>query len=109
MFKSKTNEEVKIIRSCFRLVIKGCAQRKGNDYDEVYAPVVRYTSVCFLLALAAKYNLEMIQMDAISAFLQGDKDTEIYMSQPDCYIENAQVCHLHKSIYGLKQASRQWK
>lgn len=108
VFKSKTNEKGEIVRFKARLVIKGCAQRKGNDYDEVYAPVVRYTSVRYLFALAAKYNLEMIQMDAISAFLQGDIDTEIYMSQPECYEENALVCRLHKSIYGLKQASRQW-
>lgn len=108
VFKSKTNEKGEIVRFKARLVIKGCAQTRGNDYDEVYAPVVRYTSVRFLLALAAKYDLEMIQMDAISAFLQGDIDTEIYMSQPEYYEVNNLVCHLHKSIYGLKQASRQW-
>lgn len=108
MGKSKTNEKGDIVRFKARLVIKGYAQKKGNDYDEVYAPVVRYTSIRYLLALAAKYNLEIFQMDAISAFLQGDIDTEIYMSQPECYNENSKVCLLHKSIYGLKQASRQW-
>lgn len=108
VFKSKTNEKGDIARFKARLVIKGCAQRRGNDYDEVYAPVVRYTSVRYLLALAAKYNLDIFQMDAIGAFLQGDIDTEIYMSQPECYEKNNQVCRLHKSIYGLKQASRQW-
>lgn len=108
VFKTKTNEKGEIIRYKARLVIKGYAQRKGSDYDEVYAPVVRYTSVRYLFALAAKYDLEMIQMDAISAFLQGDIDTEIYMAQPEQYEENSQVCLLNKSIYGLKQASRQW-
>lgn len=108
VYKTKTNDKGEIIRFKARLVIKGYAQRKGSDYDETYAPVVRYTSIRFLLSLAAKYDLDIFQMDAISAFLQGDIDTEIYMSQPEQYKENNQVCILHKSIYGLKQASRQW-
>lgn len=108
VFKTKTNGKGEIERFKARLVIKGYAQRKGSDYDEVYAPVVRYNSVRYLIALAAKYDLEMAQMDAISAFLQGDVDTEIYMLQPTHFEVNAQVCLLQKSIYGLKQASRQW-
>lgn len=108
VFKTKINEKGEVIRFKARLVIKGYAQKKGSDYEEVYAPVVRYTSIRYLIALAAKYDLEMSQMDAVSAFLQGDIDTEIYMSQPENYRKNNQVCFLHKSIYGLKQASRQW-
>lgn len=108
VFKTKTNEKGETARYKARLVIKGFAQRKGTDYDEVYSPVVRYTSVRFLIALAAKYNMDIDQMDAISAFLQGDIDTEIFMCQPEGYSEGTKVCLLHKSLYGLKQASRQW-
>lgn len=108
VFKTKTNEKEEVIRYKARLVVKGCVQRKGADYNEVYSPVVRYTSVRYLFALAAKYDLDVDQMDAVSAFLQGDIDTEIYKLQPEMYSEGNKVCLLHKSLYGLKQASRQW-
>lgn len=96
--------------SCYkaRLVIKGFKQIKGIDYNEVFAPVVRYTSIRYLIGLAAKYGLKIHQMDAVTAFLQGDIDEEIYMSFPPGYENENKVCKLNKSIYGLKQASRQW-
>lgn len=108
IFKAKTDQDGKVVRYKARLVIKGYKQKKGIDYGEVYSPVVRYTSVRYLFALAVKYNLEIDQMDAVSAFLQGEIDTEIYMQQPPTYEKGSEVCLLHKSIYGLKQASRLW-
>lgn len=108
VFKAKTDQQGKIIRYKARLVIKGYAQKKGIDYQEVYSPVVRYTSIRYLFALAAQHNFQIEQMDAVSAFLQGIIDTEIYMLQPEMYRDGSQVCHLKKSIYGLKQASRLW-
>lgn len=110
VFKTKEDENGNITKYKARLVIKGCAQRKGIDYEEVYSPVIRYTSLRYLLALATKYDLDMDQMDAVSAFLQGDVEEEIYMVQPPMY-ENGNdtdVCLLKKSLYGLKQASRNW-
>lgn len=108
VFATKTDNSGNIVRFKARLVVKGCAQKRGIDYDEVYSPVVRYTSIRYLCALAAKYNLQIDQMDAVSAFLQGTIDTDIYMLQPEMYENGTQVCHLRKSIYGLKQASRLW-
>uniref|UniRef100_A0A2A4JA71 Integrase catalytic domain-containing protein n=1 Tax=Heliothis virescens TaxID=7102 RepID=A0A2A4JA71_HELVI len=108
IFKTKTDETGAVNRHKARLVIKGYTQRKGVDYNEIYSPVVRYTSVRYLIALAARYNLDIDQMDAITAFLQGDLENEIYMTQPELYEEGTKVCLLQKSIYGLKQASRQW-
>lgn len=59
--------------------------------------------------MAAKYKLQIEQLDAITAFLQGDIDVELYMTQPSQYENNEKlVCKLNKSIYGLKQASRTW-
>lgn len=88
---------------------KGCSQRAGIDYNETFSPVVRYSSIRFLMALAVKFNLKIEQMDAITAFLQGDLEETIYMRQPDFFDDKTgRVCKLKRSIYGLKQASRQW-
>lgn len=108
VFKTKSDQNGNVLRYKARLVIKGYAQKGGTDYEEIYSPVVRYTTIRYLLALAARYGLEIDQMDAVSAFLQGDIDREIYMQQPEQYKHGSQVCKLHKSIYGLKQASRLW-
>lgn len=109
VYKTKRNENGEIVKYKARLVIKGYKQRKDIDYQEVFAPVVRYTSLRCLVATAAKYDLKIHQMDAISAFLQGDVEEELYMTQPPLYEKDSKsVCHLKKSIYGLKQASRQW-
>ncbi|KAJ8717783.1 hypothetical protein PYW07_005713 [Mythimna separata] len=110
VFKTKTNENGDIVKFKARLVIKGCSQKPGIDYTEVFSPVVRLASLRYLFALAVKHDLDICQMDAVSAFLQGDIEEEIYMRQPPMY-ENDQkenVCLLKKSLYGLKQASRQW-
>lgn len=108
VFKTKTDQQGNVIRYKARLVIRGYEQKRGIDYQEVYSPVVRYTSIRYLFAVAAQCNLHIDQMDAVTAFLQGNIDAEIYMVQPEMYAKGKQVCHLLKSIYGLKQASRLW-
>lgn len=70
--------------------------------------MVRYSSIRFLLALAAKHDLKIDQMDVVTAFLQGDLNEEVYMVQPKEFRKGTQACLLKKSLYGLKQASRQW-
>lgn len=61
------------------------------------------------MSIAAQFDLEIDQMDAVTAFLQGDLTEDIYMLQPQCFSDGtAKVCHLKKSLYGLKQASRVW-
>lgn len=70
--------------------------------------MIRYTSLRYLLALAAQHDLDINQMDAVSAFLQSDVEEEIFMVQPKEYAHGIKVCRLNKAIYGLKQASRQW-
>lgn len=77
VFKTKHDAAGNIDRYKARLVIKGYSQRKGVDYDETYSPVVRHSSLRYLFALAAKHNLYVDQMDAITAFLQGDLDEKI--------------------------------
>ena len=94
-----------------RLVAKGYSQARGIDFDETFAPVVKFNSIRILLAFAAQYDLEIHQMDVKSAYLNGDLVEEIYMEQPEGFIDptgKEKVCQLHKSLYGLKQAGRSW-
>lgn len=108
VFKTKKDADGNIVRHKARLVIQGFLQRKGIDYEETFSPVIRYSSIRFILALAVKFNLELQQMDAVTAFIQGDVDEEIYMVQPKEFQQGNKVCKLNKAIYGLKQASRLW-
>lgn len=94
-----------------RLVARGFQQVEGLDYSETFAPVIKFTTIRVLLALVAHFDLELHQMDVVTAFLNGDLDEDIYMEQPEGCIDRSKrdyVCKLLKAIYGLKQASRQW-
>lgn len=112
VFKVKTNGDGSVERYKARLVIKGFSQVKGLDYSETYAPVVRYASVRYLLAMAVQMELRVYQLDAVTAFLQGElSGEEIFMEQPDGFVDPIapqKVCRLRKALYGLKQASRVW-
>ena len=94
-----------------RLVAKGYSQKKGVDYDEIFSPVVRHTSIRTVLALVAHSDMQLEQMDVKTAFLHGDLEEQIYMVQPEGFSQPGQehlVCNLKKSLYGLKQSPRQW-
>ena len=94
-----------------RLVAKGYTQKYGIDYHDTYAPVVKSSALRMILATVAALDLEMIQLDVKTAFLHGLLDEEIYMEQPEGFVDVGQenkVCRLVKSIYGLKQAPRTW-
>jgi hypothetical protein len=94
-----------------RFVIKGFSQVHGVDYNETYAPVAKTYSFRIFMAIAAARDLEMITLDVKTAFLYGTLEEEVYMHQPEGFVipgREEEVCHLIKSIYGLKQASRVW-
>lgn len=92
-----------------RLVIKGCAQKYGIDYNETYAPVAKLATVRVFLCLANRLNLYIQQLDVKCAFLNGDLKEEIYMWPPEgLSVESGKVCKLNKTLYGLKQAPMEW-
>jgi hypothetical protein len=94
-----------------RLVAKGFRQVQGVDYEETFSPVAMLKSVRIMLAIAAYFDYEIWQMDVKTAFLNGKLTEDVYMIQPEGFVDPAnanKVCKLQKSIYGLKQASRSW-
>jgi hypothetical protein len=64
------------------LVAKGFSQKEGIDYNETYAPVVRYESIRMVISIATAKNLEILHLDVKTAFLHGDLKEELYMEQP---------------------------
>jgi len=111
VFKVKHHADGSIDRYKARLVARGFTQQEGVDYHETYAPVVKMTSIRVLLSIAAIYDLEVHQMDVKTAFLNGKLDEELYMQQPEGFVQPGSehlVCRLQKTLYGLKQSPRVW-
>ncbi|GJV25727.1 retrotransposon protein, putative, ty1-copia subclass [Tanacetum coccineum] len=88
--------------------LAGQKLRAGIDYNEVFSPVVRHTSIRVILALTACKDYELEQLDVKTTFLHGNLEEVIYMKQPPGYEQGNKVCLLKKSLYGLKQSPRQW-
>jgi hypothetical protein len=111
VFKLKRDSSGEIVLFKARLVAKGYHQKYGIDYEETFAPVMHFTSLRILLTIAATKDYEIEHIDVKTAFLNGVLGEEVYMIQPPYYEMKGKenhVCHLKKTIYGLKQSPFEW-
>jgi hypothetical protein len=111
VYKMKCDSKGNIERFKARLMAKGFTQREDIDYTEIFSPVSCNDSLGIIMALVAHYDLELHQMDVKTTFLNRDLLENVYMAQPKGFAVKGKEhmgCHLRKSIYVLKQASRQW-
>ena len=107
VFKRKADKTGKIVKAKARLVAKGFKQKYGADYLETFSPATNAASQRLLVALACKYNLELLHWGIEQAFVQSELDHEVFMKLPSgCGSMSGKVSRLNKSLYGLKQASR---
>nr|GEW69739.1 retrovirus-related Pol polyprotein from transposon TNT 1-94 [Tanacetum cinerariifolium] len=109
--KTKKDEDETVIRNKARLVANGYAQEEGIDFEESFAPVARLEAVRIFIAYAAHKSFAIYQMDVKTAFLNGPLKDEIYVAQPDGFVDPdhlEKVYRLRKALYGLKQAPRAW-
>jgi len=111
VYKKKLDENGEVTRNKERLVCKGYAQEEGINYGEEFAPVARLEGVRTLLSYSTYKGFKFYQMDVKFAFLNGILEEEVYIEQPEGFVNannKKMVCRLHKALYGLKKAPRAW-
>ncbi|GJY03211.1 retrovirus-related pol polyprotein from transposon TNT 1-94 [Tanacetum coccineum] len=111
IYKVKLDELRGILKNKARLVARGYRQEEGIDFEESFAPVARLEAIRIFLAFAAHMNKVVYQMDVKTAFLNGNLREEVYVSQPDGFVDPYNLNHVYKlkkALYGLKQAPCAW-
>nr|GFB34895.1 retrovirus-related Pol polyprotein from transposon TNT 1-94 [Tanacetum cinerariifolium] len=109
IYKVKLDELGGILKNKAHLVARGYRQEEGIDFEESFAPVARLEAIWIFQAYAAQKNMVVYQMDVKTAFLNGNLREEVYVSQPDGFVDADNpnnVYKLKKALYGLKQAPR---
>ncbi|GJT21737.1 retrovirus-related pol polyprotein from transposon TNT 1-94 [Tanacetum coccineum] len=111
LYKLKLAEIGGVVKNKARLVARGFRQEKGIDFEESFALVARLEAIRIFLAYAAYMNMVVYQMDVKTAFLNGILREEVYVSQPEGFVDPNYPDHVYKlkkALYGLKQAPRAW-
>ncbi|GJU61995.1 retrovirus-related pol polyprotein from transposon TNT 1-94 [Tanacetum coccineum] len=111
IYKVKLDEYGDMLKNKARLVAKGYRQEEGLDFEESFAPAARLEAIRIFLANAASKNMTVYQMDMKTAFLNGKLKEEVYVSQPEGFVDPDHPHHVYrlkKALYGLKQAPRAW-
>ncbi|GJZ93302.1 retrovirus-related pol polyprotein from transposon TNT 1-94, partial [Tanacetum coccineum] len=111
IYKVKLDELGGILKNKARLVARGYRQEEGIDFEESFAPIARLEAIRIFLAFAAHINMVVYQMDVKTTFLNGNLREEVYVSQPDGFVDPDNLNHVYKlkkALYGLKQAPRTW-
>nr|GEZ56862.1 hypothetical protein [Tanacetum cinerariifolium] len=110
-WKNKRDEDQTVIHNKARLVANGYAKEEGINFEESFAPVARLEAVRIFAAYAAHNSFPIYQMDVKTAFLNGPLKEEVYVAQPDGFVDPdhpEKVYRLRKDLYGLKQAPKAW-
>ncbi|GJS13431.1 retrovirus-related pol polyprotein from transposon TNT 1-94 [Tanacetum coccineum] len=111
IYKVKLDEYGDVLKNKARLVAKGYRQEEGINFEESFAPVARIEAIRIFIANAATKNMIIYQMDVKTAFLNGDLQEEVFVSQPEGFEDPDNPTHVYrlkKALYGLKQAPRAW-
>ncbi|GJT97418.1 retrovirus-related pol polyprotein from transposon TNT 1-94 [Tanacetum coccineum] len=111
IYKVKLDEYSDVLKNKARLVAKGYRQEKGIDFEESFAPVTRIEAIRIFIANAANKNMTIYQMDVKTTFLNGELNEEVYVCQPEGFVDPDYPTHVYclkKALYGLKQAPRAW-
>nr|GEV07450.1 retrovirus-related Pol polyprotein from transposon TNT 1-94 [Tanacetum cinerariifolium] len=109
--KNKCDAKNIMVRNKTHLVAKGYRQEEGIDFEESFALVARLEAVRMFIAYVAHKNITIFQMDVKTTFLNGLLKEEVYVSQPEGFIDPEfpnHVYRLKKSLYSLKQAPHAW-
>nr|GEU31345.1 retrovirus-related Pol polyprotein from transposon TNT 1-94 [Tanacetum cinerariifolium] len=109
IYKVKLDEYDDVLKNKARLVAKGCRQVNGIDFEESFAPVARIDAIRIFIPNAASKNMTIYQMDVKTAFLNTEWKEEVYVSQPEAFVDPDHPTHVYrlkKALYGLKQAHR---
>ncbi|GJS92605.1 retrovirus-related pol polyprotein from transposon TNT 1-94 [Tanacetum coccineum] len=109
IYKVKTDEFGGVLKNKARLVAQGFRQEEGIDFKESFALVARIKAIRIFVANAANKNMTIYQMDVKTAFLNGKLKEEVYISQPEGFVDQDNLSHVYKlkkTLYGLKQAPR---
>jgi hypothetical protein len=109
VYKIKQKHDGSIERFKAHLVARGFEQRCGIDYNETFSPVIKPSTIRIILSLAIQFDWSINQLYISNAFLHGYLGEEVFMEQPQGFVDKAHpdyVCKLHKSLYSLKQAPR---
>ncbi|GJX82191.1 retrovirus-related pol polyprotein from transposon TNT 1-94 [Tanacetum coccineum] len=111
IYKVKTDEFGRVLKNKARLVAQGFRQEEGIDFEESFAPVARIEAICIFVANTTHKNMTIYQMYVKTAFLNGELKEEVYISQPEGFVDQDNPSHVYKlkkAIYGLKQAPHAW-
>ena len=111
VFRLKKNETGEICRYKARLVTKGFTQQQHIDFFETFSSVSKIQTMRLMFLLAAQPDLHIEQLGIPNAYVKARVAEDIYMAQPEDFIDNEHPTHvlkLKKTLYGIKQAGRNW-